>query len=414
MELFLVGLRNILRNRRRTILNVVALVIAVFLMIVGFGWVNGYQVYLFQAVIDFDTGHLQVLPNEYLENRPRLPVDIAISQYAEKRAALRDADSRIAEVTGRIRFSFELSDGKTSVRLVGRAIDPVPESRVTVLSDYVSQGEYLDARPGVLVGAPIASRMNLSPGSTVFLKAVDAHGVRNLVDAEVVGIFEYGYPAIDRNVVYTDLDTAGALLSMVDQVTKLVIRLSPGSDVDEMVHTTKTALSGVGGRDALEVYPWRRFAETTVSAVRADTSSFWLMLVILYVLIVLGILNSMSMAIHERTGEIATLRAVGMRRNAVLWLFLSEGIGLAVVATVIGVLVSAPVVVYLQYAGIDISAAMPDELPIPFGERFRAAFRVWHFAAAGAIAVVTAILGSVIPAFRATRVNVAAALQGKR
>lgn len=411
MELFSVGFRNVFRNRRRTILNSVGLVIAVFLMIVGFGWVNGYQIYLFEALIDFETGHLQILPADYLENRARLPVDIAVADYEARREKLLADFDEIDAVTGRILFSMEMSNGRTSVRFLGRGIDGDGEAAVTVLPDYVTEGEYLRGEPGVLVGAPIAKRMGISPGDTVFLTAVDKHGVRNLVDAPVAGVFDFGYPAIDRNVVYVDLTTARNLLSLENEVTKLVVRLTSEAGVEETVE----ALSRVYGSDSgLRVYPWRRFAETTVSAVRTDTASFWLMLTILYVLIVLGILNSMSMAIHERTGEIATLRAVGMKKRQVLGLFLAEGVALAIVATIAGTIISLPVAAYLQYGGLDVGAALPEDLPIPFGERFYAAFRLPHFLVPAAVAVMTAVLGTVLPAVRGMKVNMAAALQGKR
>jgi putative ABC transport system permease protein len=422
MELFFVGLRNVFRNRRRTVLNSVALVIAVFLMILGFGWVNGYQVYLFESVITFETGHLQILPAGYLDERARLPVDLTIADYDARRRALMTEHPEIAEATGRILFSVELSNGRRSVRLLGRGIDPKREARVTVLDDYISRGSYLGT--GVLIGAPIAERMSIEPGGTVFLTAVDSDGVRNVVDARVAGVFDFGYPAIDRNVIYVDLATAQSLLSLQDQVTKIVVRLSPESYTDAVPaelsswaggdEYSASATGNAGDEQGLAVYPWQRFAETTVSAVRADTASFWLMLGILYVLIVLGILNSMSMAIHERTGEIATLRAIGMKKRHVLGLFLSEGIGLALVATAAGILITVPVAAYLQYRGINVGAALPDDLPIPFGERFYAAFRFWHFAVAALVAIGTAVLGSVLPAYRGTRVRMAAALQGKR
>jgi putative ABC transport system permease protein len=300
------------------------------------------------------------------------------------------------------------------VRLLCRGIDPDREAEVTVLDEYISDGAYLSGEAGVLIGAPLAERMGVGVGDTVFLTAVDRHGVRNVLDAPVTGIFDFGYPAIDDNVIYTNLDTAMSLLAMEDEVTKLVVRLAPNTNPHELLPVVRTVLSTeLTGRD-LVAKPWTAFAQTTVSAVRADSASFWMMLVIIYVLIVLGILNSMSMSIHERTGEIATLRAIGMRKSRVLWLFLAEGISLAVIGAGVAVVLSLPVAAYLGYVGINVGAALPEELPIPFGERFYADFRLWHFLASVGIGALTAVLGGLLPARRAATVNVAHALQGKK
>jgi putative ABC transport system permease protein len=414
MELFAVAFRNVFRNKRRSILNIIAIVVAVFLMVLGLGWVQGYESFLYQAVIDFETGHLQILHADYMEERARLPVDLNVADYTEARRAVAAADTRVAHVTGRIRFSVELGSGRESVRLLGRAIDPDSEAKVTVLDEYIQDGAYLDERSGVLIGAPLAARMGVQVNDTVFLTAVDRHGVRNVSDAPVVGIFDFGYPAIDENVIYTDLTTAMSLLSLEDEVTKLVVRLAPGAAALDALPAVEDAMvTELSGQD-LVVRPWTAFAQTTVSAVQADSTSFWMMLVIVYILIVLGILNSMSMSIHERTGEIATLRAIGMHKSRVLWLFLAEGVALAAIGSGIAILLSLPVAAYLGYVGLDVGAALPEDLPIPFGERFRADFRVWHFLVSAGVGSLAAVVGGLFPARRATTVNVAHALQGKK
>jgi putative ABC transport system permease protein len=103
------------------------------------------------------------------------------------------------------------------------------------------------------------------------------------------------------------------------------------------------------------------------------------MIVIMYLLIVLGILNSMSMSVHERTREIGTLRAIGIRRKSLVRLFMLEALWLALPAILAALILSVPGVYYLQFVGVDLAGALPPDLPVPFGERFRADFQAWHF-----------------------------------
>jgi putative ABC transport system permease protein len=129
---------------------------------------------------------------------------------------------------------------------------------------------------------------------------------------------------------------------------------------------------------------------------------------------VLGILNSMSMSVRERTGEIGTLRAIGIRRRRVTVLFLYEALSIAIMAGAISVVLSLPIAGYLQLVGVDVGTALPADLPVPFGETFRADYRLWHYVLSVGVGVLSAAVGAVIPARRAARLNIAEAMSGKR
>lgn len=438
-----VGRRNVFRNRRRSALNIIAIAVSTWILVLGMGWVQGYHTYLYNAVIDFETGDLQILEEGYLDEALRNPLDLTVQSYAALRRLLSDVEG-VLEAAGRVEASVELSNGRSSLRLLGRAIDPPAEAEVTVIDEFIAEGEYLDSEGGVLVGRPVADKLQLEPGDSVFLSAIDSAGRQNVMSLVVRGIFDFGYPAVDEQVFYLDLHSAYELLNLEDEVSRIAVRLEPGSRFGATAGRLRTALreagrlAGVGeaagaagqaagggsggtARDAtgdadsgLIIYPWQRFAQTTVSAVKADTFSFAIMLAILFILIVLGILNSMSMSIHERTGEIATIRAIGIRRRGVVRLLLIESLSLSVIAGAVAVIASIPVAIWLDVGGVDIGKFMPEDLPIPFGSRFHADFRIWHYVAALGAASGTAILGTIIPARRAATVNMAAALQGKK
>lgn len=403
-----VAWKNVFRNKRRSTLNIIALTVGIWIMILGMGWVEGYHTYLFDAVIDLDTGHLQIVKSGYVEESARFPLDVSVEQYADIRSRVKDI-AGVKAVTGRIDFSVQISNGADTIRLMGRAVDPQRERKVTVLADYVEHGEYFGDKGDVLLGTPIAERLDLKSGDGVFLTAVDTEGRRNVVHGTLAGTFAFGYPAMDDNVVFVALDTAAELLAMGDEVSRLVVRLEPGYSPRAEAAELRSRLP-----EGTAVHSWRRFAQTTVNAVRMDTFSFWVMLVVIFLLVVLGILNSMSMSINERTGEIAALRAIGMRKSAVQRLMLAEATAMCLIAAAVAVFLTAPFAAWLEMGGVDIGSYMPEDLPIPFGERFHADFKAWHYAVALALSAVVAAIGSALPARRASSVNMASALQGKK
>ncbi len=406
MELLSLALKNVFRNRRRSLLNIIALALATALMILGLGWVEGYHTYIYKAMQDFESGDLQMVPENYLREQRRFPLDLALDDYSSLKAQLKSYPE-IREATGRIDFSLRLSNRKESVWLAGRGIDPESEGNTTVLSGFIDQGNYLSSNSrGILLGKELAERMDVSPGDTLYIVARDRYGAENFVDIRVSGIFHYGFPQIDKNVVFLDLESAMELLDMDNRVSRIVMRLSPGVSINRGVDI-------LNGRDLPgEIYGWKTFAQATVSAVEADSGSFYMILTILYILIVLGILNSMSMSVHERTREIGTLRAIGMKRGYLTSMLLAESAWLALIAAAFALILSIPMIWYLGTVGLDISSQMPEEIPVPFGEMFYADFKLHHFLVTMAVTSLAAFAGTLRPAFKAAKLTVADSMRG--
>jgi putative ABC transport system permease protein len=406
------ALRNVLRNPRRSTLNIIALTVGTSILFLALGWIGGYHRYIFDSLIDFETGHGKVLRDRYYDERQRLPVDILVERYDEMREMIDDVDGVIA-ATGRVRFPIRLSTGAVSFSAGATAVDQQYENAVGVLAEYVVEGDppAPDSRRGVWIGRPVADKAAIAVGDTLFLRALDRHGVENLYDAPVAGVFEYGYPLLDEGMVYIDMDTAGELLDLDGGVSEIVYRLEPGIGVDEGRRRVENAVARAAVGEALEVRIWRDFAQAAVAAVEGDTSSFGVMTAVMYLLIVLGILNSMSMSVHERTREIGTIRAIGMTRRTLRRVFALESAWQATAAIVASAIISAPLALALARIGIDITGAMPADMPVPFGERFRAVFSVWHGVAAIASAYATALVGALIPIRRAGRITVAEAMR---
>nr|MDA3948502.1 FtsX-like permease family protein [Spirochaeta sp.] len=185
----------------------------------------------------------------------------------------------------------------------------------------------------------------------------------------------------------------------------------PGSRGGLSIAIPGTDDTADGSARVLQVRPWQDFARAAVSAVEGDTYSFTVMVVVMYLLIVLGILNSMSMSVHERTREIGTIRAIGIRRRQLLALFALESVWQALIAAAIALVITTPVALWLANTGVDITSSMPDTMPVPFGERFRGVFAPWQYLFTLASGILTALAGAILPAGRAGKITVAEAMR---
>ena len=408
-ELLAMAWRNVRRNRRRTALNVAALSIGTAVLFLALGWIAGYDHFIFQGLIEYQTGHLQIQHAEYYAERFRLPVDLLVEDYATRRDAVA-ALPGVAGATGRTTFGARIGYGTRGTYVSGVGIDPAHESEVGVLPRHIVAGSLPAASPTswVVLGAPLAASLGVEVGQAVYLRAVDRHGAENLVHTPVVALFRYGYPIMDENLFYIDAAAAAQLLDTPNAVTEIVVRLHEGTPLDRALAAFNARLpAGTRAR------PWQDYAQAAVAAVHADVASFQTMIAVVYLLIILGILNSISMSVHERRRELAALRAIGMRRNELVALVMAEGFWLAVLAVLCAALMAAPVAWWLGARGLDITSAMPADLPVPFGERFTARFAPRHVLFSVTTAVGSAVLGSILPALRAARSRVAEGLRGK-
>lgn len=413
MDIARMAWRNVFRNPRRSILNIIALTVGTAILFLALGWIGGYHRYIYDTLIDFETGHGKVLRPDYYAERQRLPVDLLIEDYEAVRDVVSSVDG-VEAVTGRVRFSIRISTGERGFSMGATALDLRYEDGVGVLADYVVEGAVPtagDGTSGVWIGRTVADKAGIELGDIVFLRAMNRHGVENLYDAPVVGFFDYGYPVLDEQMAYLDMETAAELLDLDGGVSEIVYRLEPGLSPEVGRERVAATLAGRVLQEELEARIWRDFAQAAVSAVEGDTSSFGVIATVMYLLIVLGILNTMSMSVHERTREIGTVRAIGMSRRILRRMFAFESLWQALISLVLAAAIATPIALFLSKTGIDITDSMPADMPVPFGERFRASFATWHYLAGLLSAPATALIGAMIPIRRAGRVTVAEAMR---
>jgi len=299
-------------------------------------------------------------------------------------------------------------------------VQPVPAG------DAAEAGPSTGPRTGAraaLIGRPVADHLDVEPGDPIYVRATDVDGVEDLIDFQVSGVFELGYAEIDRHRIFLDLETTRRLVRAGGSASRIVLRAADGSVPEDARRAAERLLQERrteehaghpgDGDDSLTAVGWRELAGTVVAAVEADIAMFYLMLGVIFALGLFGMVNSVSVSVRERTREIATLRAIGMRRRAVVRLFALEAAVLALGSVLVAFLLSAPLLWHWGTVGIDIGAHVPPEIPIPFAERFHTVLRPSHVLGAGAFTVLVAVAAAIGPARRAVRLSVAEGLRGE-
>ncbi len=157
----------------------------------------------------------------------------------------------------------------------------------------------------------------------------------------------------------------------------------------------------------LEIKTWSDLATFYHQVVQLYGSIFWVVRFIILVIVIFSIANTMTMSVFERMREIGTIRAMGTRRRGVLSLFIMEGLILGALGGALGLAFGTIAAKLLSIKGIYIPA------PPTMTEGYTALINVVpkDLIFAFSLAVGTALVSSIYPAFKAARLKVVDALR---
>ncbi len=405
--MFKIALKNIIKNRRRSFFNIIAVTIGIFLIIVFLGWYRGVANTMKDSMIDFETGHIQVYNEKYIEKKRKMPLKEEIKNISNiKKIINSNVDNdRLVAITSRIDFSASINYQGKAKQMMGRAIEPENEKNVTQIAQYITKGQYIEGQKGIMVGENIANKLGLKIGDKVFVKAMDKHSSYNLDMYKIKGFFDFGYPKIDNNIFYIDIGSARELLS-VKGATSVIVKLTENKNKTLLVESINKNLP-----DGMKAYPWEDFARVLITQIEGDYYAMMYIFFIMCVLITFGIINTMSMAIQERTNEIGTLRAIGLKKRNIRIMFLYESIILSFIGVVLAFVIASLVSLYLGNVGVDISQYMPENYPMPMGTNLYSDFSITDYLLGAFLGLGISLAGGYFPAKKALKKTITDSLR---
>ncbi|HEY1580960.1 MAG TPA: ABC transporter permease [Terracidiphilus sp.] len=404
-KFLLLAFRNVFRNRRRTIMT---------LLMVGGGvagllLVGGFFAFMFrglrESTIRNGLGHIQIFNAEHFRRDEVHVLDTGISDWEKVASNVRSAD-HVRGVAPRIEFYGMLSNGVKSSVFMGSAVDPDAE-RAMGFSPRLASGRDLaqssNGEVEALVGTGVARSMSVKVGDGLTILAVTADGALNGIDVQIVGIVNTGFKDLDDRYLRITLPSAQRLLQS-DRVTNLVVGLDKTENTDAVAAAFTPRLHGLS--QEMTMKKWIDLA-AYYKQVRTLFSGIFLFLgIIVFFMVLMASVNTLLMAMMERTREIGTMLAMGTPRPWIVALFMVEATLTGVLGAVVGVVVGNLLGIALNASGL--------HLPPPPGLSTEMAFRVLHVPAlmigASIMVIVSLALASILPAVRASRLQIAEAL----
>jgi putative ABC transport system permease protein len=403
----LIAWRNARRNVRRTGLTVAAIAAGTAALVVLGGYMDSAFWGLRETTIRNHLGHLQVVRSGYAEHRLTSP-RLALMEPPEAAAAeaLVGGLPEVQMMARRLEVQGLISNGDTTLPFLGRGIQPGKETATQAFLTMVRGTVLLEGdEREVLVARGLAAALDLDVGARVTLLTSTLHGTLNGADAAVAGIFETGSEDFDQRAVLLPLPLATTLLGS-ERLDKLVMVLDDTRHTDAVAARVASRLGEA--RLGLEVKRWSDLATFYHRVVRIYEAMYRFIASVIGLLVVLGIANTVAMAVLERTREIGTLLALGVRRRRVVELFVLEGLFVGALGAAVGVALGVAICTGVTGLG-GIAVSPPPGATRGYVASLHVVPGVLRVAAL--IAIGAALLGSLAPALRAARMPPARALR---
>jgi putative ABC transport system permease protein len=404
MRMFLfaiLALRSLTRNKRRSLVNGIAVGFGVIALVVLQGFVNAIVQGIMENNVLSKVAPIQVFKAGYLGSDD--PLKMTLPEDPELTNRIR-AVPGVTAVAPRLDFDGMLSNGSESTMFAATAFDPALEYQVCPKrATYVSKGGRplgQDDNNGALLGKAMAESLNLQRGSTVIMQAAGAHAGVNALDLSVVGFLPSLHPLEAKRVATVELRFAQELLRMKGSVTEYVVGIGDVKDADEIAQRVRTTLGS-----AYQVTTWKEMDPLAVNRTKMFQFLFGFIAIILFLLVATGIMNTTMMSVHERVREIGTMMAVGVRRRSISLLFLWEAILLSLASAAIGAAFGVAIIAYFALNGV--SGGAPGADKVLLFPHVGTAF----IAGVMAFTVVGTALSALFPAWKASRLRPVEALR---
>lgn len=406
MTELLIAFRNLGRNRRRSLFTLLTVAMGFAAVNLFAGYVNDvYEGLSRQAVHGELLGHLQVRMAGDRAERRLNPEEFVFSrdQLQRLEQIIRE-DPDVDLVTPRLELSGLVSEGRVSTIFIGEGMVPEHTSRIRAGLGDGRSPDLLMADKGAAgaFGAGLAEILGVREGDYTVLVGATLDGMTNALDLDVGSIFDTGTEATNERLVLMPIETARRLLA-TEGADRLVILLHERDRTDVVMARLGEALSGF--ESDVEISNWRELSVFYQRVRDLFDMIFMFIFSIVVLIVVMSIVNIMSLVVMERTREIGTLQAIGMKRSAILRLFCSEGTILAVLGCVSGVVLVVLAATLVNGAGISYTPPNATDV-VPLRVELQSSTML---VSAGVMAVLVA-LATLLPARRATRMSITEAL----
>lgn len=395
--------RNVWRNKVRSIVMIVAIALGLVAGVFSMAFMQGTVDARIESATKSELAHLQIHAPHFLENKE---TSFYISNASELVNKIEGLDSVKAVCQRLIAEPFiTAAHGTGGGKLVG--VDIEKEKNVTNIWEHVIEGTYLEETsrmPPVLIGEKLTKKLKLKVGSKINVQMVDLTGDLSAKGYRVCGIYKTTNTSFDGTnlfVRFQDLQTQLGIEK--DAAHEIAIVLDKGDEAPLI----KPTIVKIAGKN--EVKTWKELSPEIAMLADSMTEYMYIFILIILLGLCFGIINTMLMAVLERTKEIGMLMAVGMNKRRIFGMIILESVLLTFTGGFFGILFGAVITKYFETTPIDMSMFSAGLSKMGFATQIYTSLRIDTLVTISILVIITGLLSAIYPARKALKLNPAEA-----
>ena len=344
------GWRNILRNKRRTLLTASIIALGLSSLILMDAVIQGMLRDMIATATDTFLGQAQVHAQGF---RTGQKVEQVIHDLPGVEETLK-SDPSVEAFTDRVELLGMVSSAADAESVGVFGVDPAGEAKLSKIAQAVVKGENLPGPSGngILLGERLAKTLGVGLGDRVVVTCARAlSGDLEQEMFKVTGLFTFNSASMDRDLAFIGLTQARSMTGLPGEAHEIALRFKSG-DGSEGSHRALYRRLSEGGNEALD---WSRLMPDMKSAMDLSGFSSAILAVLLAGLAGLAILNTLFMALSERLFEFGVLRALGTRPSRLALMVLAESAAMGLVSVLLGTVLGIAVTAILNGTGINYS-----------------------------------------------------------
>lgn len=403
MMLFKVAWRNVWRHRTRSAVIVISVAIGIWAGLFVQGYINGILEERVRTAIEREVSHIQIHHPAFKDDHdPRwfipggMEIVSRLQQHREVKA-----------VTGRLKTQGMIATATGNAGIMISGVDPVTEDSVSRLSANIIEGHWFSAekKNEIIVGEKLMKKLKMKLNSKVVLTFLDREKNITAAAFRIKAVFKTQNTPYDEMNVFVERADLENLIATPGEVSEIAVLLKRNEALDPVF------------ADLTREYPqlktetWREVAPEIDLMVSTSQQSLVVYMAILMLALAFGIINTMLMAVLERTREIGMLMALGMNRMRVFFMILLETLFLVITGAPAGLLLSYLTIAYFGNAGIDQSAYAEVYSSFGYSHIVYPYLEAADYLFILRLVIITSLLSSLLPARRALSLDPAEAIR---